>query len=163
MQESTVERFQVLEEIWSFIEILDFLFIWDRVSLWSPRCPGTCSVDQAGLNSEICQPLSQVLGLKECGAITARLRLRFWNQIFKVWDFLSLQNVLYGWRKRGEERRRGRRKRRRREEEEEEERSKGMGELTASNPETEKFWTLTICLQMHGSSTNNCLYFYICF
>ena len=32
---------------------------------------------QTDRQSKICLPLSQVLGLKECGAITARLRLRF--------------------------------------------------------------------------------------
>jgi hypothetical protein len=39
----------------------------DRVSLCSPGCPGTHSVDQAGL--ELRNPLasaSQVLGLKAC-------------------------------------------------------------------------------------------------
>ena len=40
---------------------------WDRVSLYSPGCPGTHSVDQAGL--ELRNPpasASQVLGLKVC-------------------------------------------------------------------------------------------------
>jgi hypothetical protein len=32
-------------------------FFQDRVSLCSPGCPGTHSVDQAHLNSEICLPL----------------------------------------------------------------------------------------------------------
>jgi hypothetical protein len=44
----------------------------NKVSLWSPGCPGTHSVDQAGL--ELRDPpasASQVLGLKEC-ATTAR-------------------------------------------------------------------------------------------
>jgi hypothetical protein len=44
-----------------------FLFFWDRVSLCSPGCPGTHSVDQAGL--ELRTPpasASQVLGLKVC-------------------------------------------------------------------------------------------------
>jgi hypothetical protein len=46
----------------------------DRVSLCSPGCPGTQSVDQAGL--ELRNPpasASQVLGLKAC-ATTAQLR-----------------------------------------------------------------------------------------
>jgi hypothetical protein len=55
-----------------------FFFFWffktqDRVSLCSPGCPGTFSVDQAGL--ELKNPpafASQVLGLKAC-ATTARL------------------------------------------------------------------------------------------
>jgi hypothetical protein len=49
------------------------LFFRDRVSLYSPGCPGTHLVDQAGL--ELRNPpasASQVLGLKAC-ATTARL------------------------------------------------------------------------------------------
>jgi hypothetical protein len=44
---------------------LVFWFFWDRVSLYSPGCPGTHFVDQAGL--ELRNPpasASQVLGLK---------------------------------------------------------------------------------------------------
>jgi hypothetical protein len=51
-------------------------FFWDgvrdKISLYSPGCPGTHSVDQAGL--ELRNPpasASQVLGLKVC-ATTAR-------------------------------------------------------------------------------------------
>jgi hypothetical protein len=47
-------------------------WFWDRVSLYSPGCPGTHFVDQAGL--ELRNPPasdSQVLGLKVC-ATTAR-------------------------------------------------------------------------------------------
>jgi hypothetical protein len=50
-----------------------FLVFRDRVPLCSPGCPGTHSVDQAGL--ELRNPpasASQVLGLKAC-ATTARL------------------------------------------------------------------------------------------
>ena len=52
---------------------LSFVFR-DRVSLYSPGCPGTHFVDQAGLKLRN-QPASasQVLGLKVC-ATTARLR-----------------------------------------------------------------------------------------
>jgi hypothetical protein len=52
-----------------------YIYIWffqDRVSLYSPGCPGTHSVDQAGL--KLRNPpasASQVLGLKTC-ATTAR-------------------------------------------------------------------------------------------
>jgi hypothetical protein len=49
----------------------------DRVSLYSPGCPGTHSVDQAGL--ELRNPpasVSQVLGLKVC-ATTPGLLLLF--------------------------------------------------------------------------------------
>jgi hypothetical protein len=66
------------------------LFVWlvgwlvcfvfqDRVSLCSPGCPGTHSVDQAGL--ELRDPpasASQVLGLKAC-ATTARLSPLLWR------------------------------------------------------------------------------------
>jgi hypothetical protein len=39
----------------------------DRVSLCSPGCPGTHSVDQAGLElRNLPASASQVLGLKEC-------------------------------------------------------------------------------------------------
>jgi hypothetical protein len=51
------------------------LFFRDRVSLCSPGCPGTYSVDQAGL--ELRNPpasASQVLGLKAC-ATTARQQM----------------------------------------------------------------------------------------
>jgi hypothetical protein len=44
-----------------------FVLLWDRVSLYSPGCPGTHSVDQAGL--ELRNPpasASWVLGLKVC-------------------------------------------------------------------------------------------------
>jgi hypothetical protein len=52
-----------------------FLFFWgvggggygDRVSLCSPGCPGTHSVDQAGLKlRNLPASASRVLGLKEC-------------------------------------------------------------------------------------------------
>ena len=55
-----------------------FVF-WDRVSLYSPGCPGTYSVDQAGL--ELRNPpasASQVLGLKAC-ATTAWLKNHAWT------------------------------------------------------------------------------------
>jgi hypothetical protein len=48
-----------------------FLFFQDRVSLYSPGCPGTHSVDQAGL--ELRNPpasASQVLGLKAWATTT---------------------------------------------------------------------------------------------
>ena len=44
-----------------------FLFFWDRVSLYSSGCPGTHSVDQAGLeHRNLPASASQVLGLKAC-------------------------------------------------------------------------------------------------
>jgi hypothetical protein len=60
-----------LTPIWgmSFLSFFLFFFLvfWDRVSLCSPGCPGTHSVDQAGL--ELRNPpvsASRVLGLKAC-------------------------------------------------------------------------------------------------
>jgi hypothetical protein len=53
--------------------IFYFVFFRDRVSLCSPGCPGTHSVDQAGLKlRNLPASASQVLGLKVC-ATTARL------------------------------------------------------------------------------------------
>jgi hypothetical protein len=43
------------------------LFFWDRVSLYSPGCPGTHFVDQAGLElRNLPASASWVLGLKVC-------------------------------------------------------------------------------------------------
>jgi hypothetical protein len=50
-----------------------FLFFQDRVSLYSPGCPGTHFVDQAGL--ELKNPpasASRVLGLKVCATTPSR-------------------------------------------------------------------------------------------
>jgi hypothetical protein len=57
-----------------------FCFVFrDRVSLYSPGCPGTHSVDQVGLKlRNLPAPASQVLGLKAC-ATTARLVCLFFN------------------------------------------------------------------------------------
>jgi hypothetical protein len=50
-----------------------FFFLRDRVSLCSPGCPGTHSVDQAGLElRNLPASASQVLGLKVC-TTTAQL------------------------------------------------------------------------------------------
>jgi hypothetical protein len=46
---------------------MKFVLFWDMVSLYSPGCPGTHFVDQAGL--ELRSPpasASRVLGLKVC-------------------------------------------------------------------------------------------------
>jgi hypothetical protein len=53
--------------LFCFVFVFIFVFFPDRVSLYSPGCPGTHSVDQAGL--ELRNPpasASQVLGLKTC-------------------------------------------------------------------------------------------------
>jgi hypothetical protein len=50
-----------------FIFIYFFFVFRDRVSLYSPGCPGTHSVDQAGLElRNLPASASQVLGLKVC-------------------------------------------------------------------------------------------------
>jgi hypothetical protein len=66
-----------------------FIFIFfdfrGRVSLYSPGCPGTHSVDQAGLElRNLPASASQVLGLKAC-ATTARRKSR----IFAVSKLVS--------------------------------------------------------------------------
>jgi hypothetical protein len=60
---------------------LSFFFFWDRVSLCIPGCPGTHSVDQAGLKLRNPPPsASQVLGLKAC-ATTAQLGRIFLKEV----------------------------------------------------------------------------------
>ena len=50
-----------------FLFLFLFLFFRDRVSLWSPGCLGTHSVDQAGFKQRNSPAsASQVLGLKVC-------------------------------------------------------------------------------------------------
>jgi hypothetical protein len=68
-----------------------FLVLRDRVSLYSPGCPGTHFVDQAGLKFR--NPpasASQVLGLKAC-ASTARPRKSIFNERKKkfMYNFIS--------------------------------------------------------------------------
>jgi hypothetical protein len=61
----------------SFFLLFCFVCFWDRVSLYSPVCPGTHFVDQAGL--ELRNPPASatgVLGLKAC-VTTPSLRLPF--------------------------------------------------------------------------------------
>jgi hypothetical protein len=62
-----------------FFHILhaDFLVFQDRVSLCSPGCPGTHSVDQAGLKLRIpSASASRVLGLKACATTPGPLNFR---------------------------------------------------------------------------------------
>jgi hypothetical protein len=67
-----------------------FLVFWERVSLYSPGCPGTHSVDQAGLElRNLPASASQVLGLKAC-ATTARLKTALIRTTFH-WDGLQVQ------------------------------------------------------------------------
>jgi hypothetical protein len=63
---------------------LFILFFRDRVSLCSPGCPGTHSVDQAGLElRNLPASASQVLGLKAC-ATTARLFIYFYFYFYFI-------------------------------------------------------------------------------
>ena len=81
-----------------FVWLIDCLFVFrDRISLCSPGCPGTNSVDQAGLKlRNLPASVSQVVGLTAC-ATTARLLLfsLFWYfQVFLVFQFCLSQNSL---------------------------------------------------------------------
>jgi hypothetical protein len=61
----------------------------DRVSLCSPGCPGTHSVDQAGPElRNLPASASQMLGLKAC-ATTARLSLHSYLGICHYLPFVS--------------------------------------------------------------------------
>jgi hypothetical protein len=65
--------------LFCFVLVLIFIFLRDRVSLCSPGCPGTHSVDQAGL--ELRNPpasASQVLGLKPAATMPG------WDSLFYV-------------------------------------------------------------------------------
>jgi hypothetical protein len=66
-----------------FVFVFVFVFVFrDRVSLCSPGCPGTHSVEQAGLElRNLPASASQVLGLQAC-ATTARLCFLFFVFIF---------------------------------------------------------------------------------
>jgi hypothetical protein len=77
-----------------YVSLIFFFFLFllfrDRVSLCSPGCPGTHSVDQASL--ELRNPsgsASQVLGLKAC-ATTAQLFLKIY--LFMYMSALSLSS-----------------------------------------------------------------------
>jgi hypothetical protein len=70
-----------------------FFFFRDRVSLCSPGCPGTHSVDQAGL--ELRNPpasASRVLGLKACATNTRLMVLNFKISFICVYIFLMSVN-----------------------------------------------------------------------
>jgi hypothetical protein len=62
----------------SFASWFLFLFLQDRVSLYSPGCPGIHSVDQAGLElRNLPASDSQVLGLKVCATTGQRFLFFF--------------------------------------------------------------------------------------
>ena len=70
--------------LFGFFFFFFFLVFGDRVSLCSPGCPGTHSVDQAGLElRNLPASASQVLGLKVC-TTTAWLFVCFSRQGFSV-------------------------------------------------------------------------------
>jgi hypothetical protein len=64
-----------------FVFVVLFCFVFrDRVSLYSPGCPGTHFVDQAGLKlRNLSASASQVLGLKACATMPGC------NGIFKLY------------------------------------------------------------------------------
>jgi hypothetical protein len=75
---------------------LFFCFFQDRVSLYSPGCPGAHFVDQAGL--ELRNPLasaSRVLGLKACTTTPGRLHLLMVTSITSEICLASLFLCLY--------------------------------------------------------------------
>jgi hypothetical protein len=60
--------------VWGFCLFVCFLFFANWVSLCSPGCPGTHSVDQAGLKlRNLPASASRVLGLKACATTALRL------------------------------------------------------------------------------------------
>jgi hypothetical protein len=62
----------------------------DRVSLYSPGCPGTHFVDQAGLElRNLPASASRVLGLKACTTTPSPLRIFF----FKIYLLLCLSTL----------------------------------------------------------------------
>ena len=72
--------------LWIFLFVCLFLVFWDRVSQCSPGCPGTLSVDQAGLELRNL-PASEVLGLKACTSTAQQGSLPFSLSLFL--SFLS--------------------------------------------------------------------------
>jgi hypothetical protein len=93
------ETYPPAEGFCLFVCLFVFCFVvfWDRVSLYSPGCPGTHSVDQTGLElGNLPVSASQVLGLK---ATTARLLLKVlregWVKLIpsSVWQW---EHVLSG-------------------------------------------------------------------
>jgi hypothetical protein len=78
-----------------FVCLFLFFVFWDRVSLCSPVCPGTHSVDQAGL--ELRNPpasASQVLGLKACHYCPATLTFSLESKVLYIQGFYPNNNPL---------------------------------------------------------------------
>jgi hypothetical protein len=80
----------------SYLFMNETIFWWggrDRVCLYSPDCPGTHSVDQAGLElRNLPASTSQLLGLKAC-ATTAQHRLFFNSIVWKSNFHILLENI----------------------------------------------------------------------
>ena len=73
------------------------LFLQDRVSLWSPGCPGTHSVDQAGLELRALPSSdSRMLGTKTC---TTMLGLNFYFHSTLLTEFyfidIFMEKIIY--------------------------------------------------------------------
>jgi hypothetical protein len=104
----------------SFFSFFLFFFLvggkggWDRVSLCSPGCPGTHSVDQACLKlRNLLASASQVLGLKECSTtawpepsfLFSSLTNKSWVISYDThgirgtncWFFSHLYIFVFGW------------------------------------------------------------------
>jgi hypothetical protein len=65
-----LRRIQFAIDYTSHLSLGGGWFFWDRVSLCSPGCPGTHSIDQAGLElKNLPASASQVLGLKAWATI----------------------------------------------------------------------------------------------
>jgi hypothetical protein len=73
-----------------FVVVGFFVFVFvDRVSLYSPGCPGTHFVDQAGLElRDLPASASQVLGLKVC-ATTPSTQILFLMVVLKCFNLPS--------------------------------------------------------------------------
>ena len=69
-----------------FCLIFWFLFFFgDRVSLYSPGCPGAHSVDQAGLElRNLPASASQVLGLKACITAARQAEIIQWLKVMET-------------------------------------------------------------------------------
>jgi hypothetical protein len=74
-----------------FVVVVGFVFLCDRVALCSPGCPGTHSVDQAGL--KLRNPpasASRVLGSKACAITPGCTQILFRT----VWNYKPLTQKL---------------------------------------------------------------------
>jgi hypothetical protein len=76
-----------VRQLYSSLGSFFFLVFQDRVSLYSPGCPGTHFVDQAGLElRNLPASASRVLGLKACATTSSSL---VWVLVQSLMDKLS--------------------------------------------------------------------------